>query len=85
MLPALSTTLTDGIFLFTDRFNGRLPEGRQRFLPTPLQVVLLTSVGGNIVNFPVPGLVTGGPHEGNNRGTGCYDSDDFVSPGWREE
>ncbi len=65
VLPALSTTLTDGIFLFTDRFNGRLPEGTTVAISSDNSLgCSLTSVGGNIVNFPVPGLVTGGPHEG---------------------
>jgi len=65
VLPTLTTTITAGIFLFTDRYNGRLPEGTTVTISSSNETgCSLTSVGGTTIAFPPPGALTGGPHEG---------------------
>ena len=64
-LPTLTTGLTRGLFIFTDRFNGRLPEGTTVTISSDNRAgCSLTSVGGNAVTFPDPGPTTGGEHNG---------------------
>jgi len=64
-VPTLMTGLTRGIFIFTDRYNGRLPEGTTVTISSNNQTgCSLTSVGGTAINFPNPGPTTGGEHSG---------------------
>ena len=64
-LPTLTTGLNRGVFIFTDRYNGRLPEGTTVTISSNNQTACsLTSVGGSTVVFPIPGPVTGALHSG---------------------
>jgi len=64
-VPSLSTTLTSLIAYFTDRYNGRLPDGTTVVVESDNSAgCTISSVGGIAVNSNDPGADTGSSHSG---------------------